>query len=111
VSVVNGMWLQKPLMVTVQVLVWWRRVHLMHGGSWCLFDRVGTVMVVRRLLEGRVLLVIGRRDQRRWRLTISVLEGELERWKVVQQRSVVSLSRQVRKLVRHRRRRRFEQYQ
>jgi len=79
-----------------------------NGGSWCLFDRVVTVMVVGRLLEGSVLLVTGRRDQRRRRrLTSGVLERELERRKVVQQHSVVSLSRQVWELVRHRGRRRF----
>jgi len=95
-------------MVEVQVLVWWRRVHLVHGGSWCLFDLVVRVMVVRWLLESRILLVTGRWDQwRLWRLTSGVLERELECRKVVQQRSVVSLSRKVRKLVRHRGRCRF----
>jgi len=66
------------------------------------------VMEVGRLLESRVLLVTGRRDQRRRRcLAGGVLERELKCRQVVQQRPVVGLGRQVRQLVRHGRRRRF----
>jgi len=65
-------------------MVWWW-IDLVHGGSWCLLDLVVTIMVVGWLLEGRVLLVTGRRDQRLYRrLASGVLERELKRWKVVQ---------------------------